>query len=228
MYFLPPFGIPSFPNPQNADKRGLVAVGGKLTPDWLISAYSIGLFPWFEEGEDILWWSPDPRAVLIPSQVKVHKSMVSVFNQKKFELKIDTSFSDVIKNCAIIKRKKQKGTWINSLMIENYIKLHKLGYAHSFEAWKNNKLVGGLYGISIGKIFFGESMFSIESNASKFAFISLCRFLEKNNFDLIDCQQDTAHLRTLGSKMISRMEFLNILKNNQNIEFYISSWKNMF
>jgi len=214
MIFLPPIGKPNFPNPENADENGLVAVGGKLTPDWLVDAYSKGLFPWFNEGYAIMWWSPDPRAVLYPSKVKIHKSMRSVFNQKKFELRINFAFEKVIENCSRMPRKGQDGTWINSLVLKNYIKLHKLGYAHSFEAWKNEELVGGLYGIALGKIFFGESMFSFQANASKFAFISMCRILEDKGFYLIDCQQDTQHMQSLGSELISRVEFLDILKKN--------------
>ncbi|MBN2662486.1 MAG: leucyl/phenylalanyl-tRNA--protein transferase [Bacteroidales bacterium] len=227
MFFLLPFDPPSFPEIENANEDGLLAVGGLLNPTWIIEAYSKGIFPWFNEEQHILWWSPNPRAVMSPSEVKISKSMNVYFNQNIFELKIDADFEQVISNCQKIKRKKQDGTWITDNMLKNYIKLHKKGYAHSFETWQNKKLVGGLYGISLNNAFFGESMFSYQTNASKFAFISMCKILEKNNFLFIDCQMPNNHLSSLGCKTIPRKKFAQLLLESKKYNSLIGNWSKL-
>ena len=228
MIFLPPTEKPNFPIPESANDDGLLAIGGKLTIDWLIEAYSNGIFPWFNDGDPILWWSPNPRATMSPKDIKVQKSMKSIFNQNKYQLKIDSAFENVIEICSNIPRKKQRGTWITKSMKNAYVEMHKKGYAHSFEAWKNDKLVGGLYGISLGKMFFGESMFSTMANASKFAFISMCKILDKNNFSLIDCQMHTNHLESMGCGSVSRAKFLEMLENNKEFTTICGNWSNKF
>lgn len=213
-----------FPPIEKANEEGLVAIGGKLNTDWILEAYSRGIFPWFNENSPILWWSPDPRAVMKPSDVKISKSMKVVFNKSIFQLKIDTAFEQVITHCKTIERKYQDGTWITDKMLENFIKLHQLGYAHSFETWKNNKLVGGLYGLSLGRAFFGESMFSLEANSSKFAFISLNKILKKKNFIFIDCQIPNSHLNSLGCKLMPRNKFASLLQKSNQHKTIIGSW----
>ncbi len=225
---MPVYHIPEeyiFPHPDDADPNGLLGIGGDLHPVRLLLAYEHGIFPWFGEHDPVLWWCPDPRFVLFPEKLKVHKSMRSYFNQNKFRVTYDTEFSSVILACSRIKRNGQKGTWITSEMMDAYNTLHELGYAHSIEVWKDHKLVGGLYGIALGKIFFGESMFSIEPNASKFGFISLVRRLIEQNFQLIDCQQETAHLQSLGAELIPRKEFLEILSKNENLHNSNVAWE---
>lgn len=224
---MPVYHIPEeyiFPHPNDADENGLLGIGGDLDPLRLLLAYEHGIFPWFGEHDPILWWSPDPRFVLYPEKLKVHKSMRPYFNQNKFRVTYDTVFSSVILACSRIKRKGQKGTWITSDMVEAYNTLHDLGYAHSVEVWKDEELVGGLYGVVLGKIFFGESMFSLEPNASKFGFIAMVRKLTKQNFRLIDCQQETAHLKSLGAELIPRQEFLDILHYNDHLDLHKGKW----
>jgi leucyl/phenylalanyl-tRNA--protein transferase len=201
-----------FPNPNEAEDDGLIAVGGSLTVDYLLAAYSQGVFPWFGEGEPILWWSPNPRMVLFPKEFKCSASLLQVIRSKKFEVRVDESFSEVIKNCALIKRKDQEGTWITKKMLEAYIELHKQGFAHSFETYENGKLVGGLYGVSLGRAFFGESMFHKAANASKVAFYYLAQTMIDWQFDFIDAQQSTNHLKSLGAKDIERELFLRLLE----------------
>ena len=181
-----------FPDVEESTEEGIVAVGGDLSVERLILAYSKGIFPWYSSDKSpILWWSPDPRFVLFPENLIVSKSMRPYFNQNKFQVTWDQNFEDVIINCQKIDREDQPGTWITSKMLASYIQLHKKGYAHSVEVWLGNELVGGLYGISLGKVFFGESMFAKVSNASKFGFISLVKQLKQKGFLLIDCQQET-------------------------------------
>jgi leucyl/phenylalanyl-tRNA--protein transferase len=203
-----------FPDPVYANPDGLLAAGGDLSEERLILAYRNGIFPWYAPGDPILWWCPDPRCVLFPEDLKVSKSMRPYFNQRKFEVTYDRCFSEVMQACAKQPRNGQAGTWITREMVEGYTRLHEAGYAHSVEVWKEKELVGGLYGIAIGKVFFGESMFARASNASKFGFISLVRQLEAQGFTLIDCQQETGHLLSLGATTISRPEFLHILRAN--------------
>jgi len=208
--------LPQFPDPRKADSEGIVAIGGDLSITTLLAAYKQGIFPWYNENQPILWWCPDPRFVLIPDDLKVSKSMRPYFNQKKYKVTFDTSFEKVMRTCGKIQRKDQPtGTWITKDMIEGYIDLHHAGYAHSVEVWDGKNLVGGLYGIGIGKIFFGESMFSYRSNASKYGFLILARWLFDNGCTLIDCQQDTEHMRSLGTILLSKEEFWTYVKKNQ-------------
>jgi len=200
-----------FPPVDQADEEGLLAIGGDLSAERLLLAYQNGIFPWYNEDEPICWWSPDPRFVLYPDKLKITKSMQTVLNNGTFRLTINRAFEEVIKNCKSVTRKNQDGTWISPDVQEAYINLHKLGYAHSAEAWVNGELVGGLYGIRLGKIFFGESMFSKVSNASKFAFINYVKQLQKEDVQLIDCQIYTDHLKSLGAMMIERENFINLL-----------------
>lgn len=200
-----------FPPVEQADENGLLAIGGDLSSERLLLAYRSGIFPWFNEEDPICWWSPDPRFVLIPSEIHISKSMQQVFKKRQFEFRIDTAFEQVISNCAAISREGQNGTWITREIKNAYVNLYKLGYAHSAEAWLNNQLVGGLYGIRLGKVFFGESMFSHFSNASKFAFISYVQQLQKESVELIDCQLHTHHLESLGARMIDREDFIGLL-----------------
>jgi leucyl/phenylalanyl-tRNA--protein transferase len=218
-----------FPDVEESTEEGIVAVGGDLSVERLILAYSKGIFPWYSSDKSpILWWSPDPRFVLFPENLIVSKSMRPYFNQNKFQVTWDQNFEDVIINCQKIDREDQPGTWITSKMLASYIQLHKNGYAHSVEVWLGNELVGGLYGISLGKVFFGESMFAKVSNASKFGFISLVKQLKQKGFLLIDCQQETKHLESLGAAAIKRKDFIEFLNNNDIEETYLGSWENYF
>jgi leucyl/phenylalanyl-tRNA--protein transferase len=199
-----------FPPIETALEDGLLAMGGDLSTERLIKAYQEGIFPWYE-GETPLWWSPNPRFVLYPAQLKVSATMKQVMNRNEFVFKTNTAFNQVIANCKKIKRQGQHGTWITSAVEKAYTILHELGIAHSAEAWENDTLVGGLYGIKMGKLFFGESMFSNQSNASKFAFISYVKQLEAEGIVLIDCQVYTEHLESLGAEMIDRNLFKQLL-----------------
>lgn len=200
-----------FPSLDHTDEEGLLAIGGDLSPERLLLAYKSGIFPWFNEGSPILWWSPDPRMVLFPHQVKVSKSMQKIIDGKRFALTKNRVFDQVIDQCAIIPRPGQKGTWIGPEMKSAYQKLHALGHATSYEVWEGGELVGGLYGVDLGHVFCGESMFSKRSNASKFAFIHLAQDLQKKNYRLIDCQVYNPHLESLGAEEISRDNFIGIL-----------------
>ena len=203
-----------FPNPSEANQDGLLAVGGNLSPERLLLAYNSGIFPWFNDDEMIMWWSPNPRMVMFPKELKVHKSMRQLFNQQKFKVTYNTHFKDVITACSEIERPDQDGTWITSQMIDAYTELHLQGVATSVEVWQDNLLVGGLYGIYLKdkQLFCGESMFTKVSNASKYGFISLVRKLESEGVKLIDCQMHTNHLERLGAKEISRESFLEFIK----------------
>jgi leucyl/phenylalanyl-tRNA--protein transferase len=204
----------SFPDPALASSDGLLAVGGDLAPERLLEAYKWGIFPWYNEDDPILWWSPDPRFVLFPAELRVTKSMRPYLNQPKFQISFDQSFEQVMRACQSTRRAHQPGSWIHEDMIEAYTKLHFMGYAHSVEVWQEGQLVGGLYGICLGKIFFGESMFARVSNASKFGFIRLVHWLQARDFQLIDCQQETTHLVSLGARAISRTDFMARLQDN--------------
>ena len=199
-----------FPPIESALEDGLLAMGGDLSTERLIKAYQEGIFPWYE-GETPLWWSPNPRFVIYPANLKVSATMKQVIKRQEFEFKTNTAFDQVIANCKKIKRAGQQGTWITPAVEKAYNILHQLGIAHSAEAWKGGTLVGGLYGIKMGKLFFGESMFSKESNASKFAFISYVKQLEAEGIVLIDCQVNTDHLESLGAEMIDRDLFKQLL-----------------
>lgn len=201
-----------FPDVEKADEDGLLAVGGDLSPERLLLAYKNGIFPWFNEDSMILWWSPDPRMVLFPEKVKISKSMAQVIKSNRFRITWNTEFEKVINACSAIIRKGQHGTWITPEMKSAYLKLHQMGIAKSIEVWENDVLVGGLYGIDLGNVFCGESMFSRTSNASKFAFICLAKELQQKKYRLIDCQVYTAHLESLGAEEIPRKQFIAILK----------------
>jgi len=203
-----------FPDPELTDAEGLLAIGGNLSPQMLVNAYRIGAFPWFNENDPILWWCPDPRLVLFPKEVKVSKSMKQVLKKGGFTFSINQDFESVIKACSALRV--EEGTWISPEMIDAYVQLHYLGLASSVEVWQNNALVGGLYGVQLGKVFYGESMFSVVSNASKAALIYWCLHCLSAGIELIDCQQSTAHLKSMGAKEISRKAFINLL--NQLIE----------
>ena len=203
-----------FPPVEMATEEGIVAIGGDLGVERLLLAYRSGIFPWYSEDEPIVWWSPDPRFVLFPEKLRVTKSMQSVLNNGTFRFTINRDFTAVLQNCKTITRKEQEGTWITPAVQNTYTHLHELGYAHSAEAWMNGELVGGLYGIRLGNVFFGESMFSKVSNASKFAFINYVRQLQKENVMLIDCQVYTPHLESLGAKMIARKKFIELLSQH--------------
>jgi len=207
-------GNMTFPDPNQATEDGLVAIGGDLSSQRLLTAYHSGIFPWYNENEPILWWSPNPRMVLFPEQFKVSKSLRKTIRSGKFTVTFNTCFENVIQACASIERKGQKGTWITPAMIEAYCRLHRGNHAVSVEVWEQDKLVGGLYGIDLKdkKIFCGESMFSLVSDASKVAFYFLVHYALKNNYQLIDCQVYNAHTASLGAVEISRQEFLDYLK----------------
>lgn len=199
-----------FPPVSAADPDGLLAVGGDLSPERLLVAYRSGIFPWYNE-EPILWWSPDPRFVLFPAELKISKSMRPILHRPAFRFSINEAFTAVMEECMQVTRPGQDGTWINSDMIAAYTTLHHRGYALSAEAWEGKKLVGGLYGVRMGQVFFGESMFSRQSNASKFAFIRLVQYLEQDGVNMIDCQVYTEHLESLGARMIPRKTFIQNL-----------------
>lgn len=197
-----------FPDVEDALPDGLLAIGGDLSTERLIHAYRQGIFPWFDD-DTPMWWSPDPRFVLFPDELKVSKSMKQLLKKNAFDFKTNSDFATVITNCKQTLRKDQDGTWITNEVRDAYIQLHKLGYAHSAESWQDGELVGGLYGIKIGKAFFGESMFSHRSNASKYAFIKMVQHLKEEGVQLIDCQIHTNHLESLGARMIPRADFIN-------------------
>lgn len=199
-----------FPPAEDALDDGLLAIGADLSVERLLLAYRNGIFPWFDDDVP-MWWCPDPRFVLYPDELNVSKSMKQVIKRGSFECRINTSFDKVIANCKAVTREGQDGTWITNDVEVAYIQLHKLGYAHSAEAWQDGELVGGLYGIRMGNVFFGESMFSHVSNASKFAFINYVEQLKAEGLVLIDCQVYTEHLESLGARMIPRSKFLEIL-----------------
>ena len=191
--------------------NGLLAAGGDLSPQRLLAAYRRGIFPWYSAGDPLLWWSPDPRMVLIPEQLKISRSLARTLRQAPYEVRLDTAFADVIKACAKAPRDGQNGTWISSEMQSAYSELHRLGYAHSVETWRGGSLVGGLYGVALGQAFFGESMFSHVTDASKIALAHLCALLQQKSFGIIDCQMETNHLSSLGASPISRTEFATML-----------------
>ena len=211
MYFLSKALF--FPPVSEADEDGILAIGGDLSPERLLLAYKNGIFPWFESDDPILWWSPDPRMVLFFDELVISKSMRNILNRNIFKVTFNQNFREVISNCKNMKRNGQSGTWITNDMTEAYIRLHELGIAKSVEVWENDRLVGGLYGVDLGDVFCGESMFSKVSNASKVAFIALAKKLQNENYKLLDCQVYNDHLATLGCREIERENFIQILKN---------------
>ena len=208
-------GNDSFPAVHTAlrEPNGLLCAGADLSPQRLLSAYSLGIFPWFNEGEPILWWSPDPRMVLIPAEMKVSRSLAKTLRRGTFEIRLDTAFDQVMSECAA-PRSAHGGTWISPRMQAAYGRLHELGHAHSVESWRDGKLAGGLYGVALGRVFYGESMFCRETDASKVALAHLARYLEQAGFAMIDCQMTTDHLASLGGKEVPRAEFTRRLRQN--------------
>ena len=213
-----------FPPAEGAE-NGIVAIGGDLSQERLLNAYKRGIFPWYSEGEPIIWWCPDPRFVLFPDDLHISKSMHRVLNSNMFSVTLDTNFPLVIRQCAEVSRKDEDGTWITEEMIAAYCRLHESGYAHSVEVWKNNMMVGGIYGVSLGKLFFAESMFHTETNASKLAFIRLTQLLRQKEFMLLDAQVYTKHVESLGAKEISRKEFMLLLQKGLQYESWTGRWK---
>ena len=199
--------IPLFPPVEEAEADGLLAVGGDLTKERLLAAYRQGIFPWYEFGQPILWWCPNPRLVLFPKELKISRSLRKVLRKKDFKISFDSAFSNVIKACADVRTKQGKGTWIIPEMQQAYTELHQEGYAHSVESWLNGELVGGLYGISLGQCFFGESMFSTVNDSSKVALVALAEFSKQVGIKIIDCQMTTQHLLSLGAQEIDRKSF---------------------
>ncbi len=215
---------PVFPDVEQAlvDPDGLLAIGGDLSPARLLEAYRHGIFPWYSEDEPILWWAPNPRAVLLPEEFSCSKSLAKNIRQNKFEVSVDQCFDEVIQNCATLRL--ESGTWITDEMLAAYKQLHQLGHAHSIETWYEGELAGGLYGIRIGSVFFGESMFSLKPDASKVALAQLVRLCEDSGIPLIDCQQPSAHLSRLGSRLIKRDKFTSLLQENTIREPLLSHW----
>ena len=214
----------AFPSPHLASKSGLLAVGGDLGQNRILCAYRFGIFPWFSKDDPVMWWSPDPRLVLYPDEIRVARSLKKIIKKGIFKITADTAFEQVINQCARVRLQNNEETWIVDDMIHAYIGLYESGIAHSVEAWHNNKLVGGLYGVSIGKCFFGESMFTIESNASKVAFVRLVEYLKQSSFQIIDCQVTTAHLMRFGARMISRKLFIRQLQKAVNEPYFCDRW----
>lgn len=211
---IPWLGLsPAFPPVDTAqeDPDGLLAAGGELTLPWLARAYGQGIFPWFSRGEPILWWSPSERMVLLPGQLKVSRSLDKTLRNRAYEVRCDSAFESVIRACAGAPREGQGGTWIVDEMVDAYVALHRAGHAHSFETWMDGELVGGLYGVAFGRMFYGESMFHRARDASKIAFVHMARYLEANGFAMIDCQFHTPHLASLGASLVSRQRFVAAL-----------------
>jgi leucyl/phenylalanyl-tRNA--protein transferase len=215
-----------FPPVHLTSEGGILAIGGDLSPGRLLEAYRQGIFPWYSEGDPIVWWSPDPRFVLFLDELRVSRSMKKVLRHNVFRITYDHSFKEVVEYCRKARRKK-KGTWITHEMLEAYSILHTLGFAHSAEAWHGDKLVGGIYGVSIGRCYFGESMFSLMSNASKVALIHLVHKLKELKFEFLDCQVHTDHLESLGARYVSRDDFLNLLTAGLMYETLRGNWRYM-
>jgi leucyl/phenylalanyl-tRNA---protein transferase len=215
----------AFPPVERAlsEPDGLLAAGGDLSPPRLLEAYRRGIFPWYSRGQPILWWCPDPRAVLIPQHIKVSRSLAKTIRNRGFETKIDQSFREVLRYCGSTELR-PGGTWLSPEMRAAYLRLHKLGYAHSVETWLNDRLVGGLYGIAIGNVFFGESMFSLERDASKVALKRLCDELVARGFQIIDCQMATPHLMSLGAELIPRLDFIQLLSAHVGEDLTPRAW----
>ncbi len=222
----PANGAHSFPPVEYAfrEPNGLLAAGGDLAPARLINAYRCGIFPWYSDGQPILWWSPDPRAVLFPSRLKVSRSLRKTLKKGEFKVTLDTAFRQVMQGCAA-PRTDGAGTWITSEMLDAYCRLHEMGIAHSVEAWRGDELAGGLYGIAIGRVFFGESMFSRVTDASKVAFVHLVRQLERWGYAVIDCQVGSGHLQSLGAEDISRAGFKKLLEQWRDIPGHPAPWR---
>ena len=214
-----------FPDPRTADADGLLAAGGDLSIESLVTAYSRGIFPWYDSHSPILWWSPDPRLVLFPSRFNMSDSLKQRIRSEKYVVRTDSKFEDVINHCAEIRRKGQRGTWITDEMKSAYVNLHHEGLAHSFETFYNGELAGGLYGVSLGKAFFGESMFHLKTDASKIAMAALVKWSVDHDFHFIDAQQSTAHLKSMGAEEIRRAKFLKILEEAIRFPTLKGRWK---
>ena len=214
----------AFPPPERARRDGLLAIGGDLSPERILLAYSMGIFPWYSDDSPILWWSSDPRVVLLPDEFVCSKRLGRTIRQGRFEVRFDTAFGEGIRQGATVPRPGQDGTWITEEMIEAYVELHRLGFAHSVETWRAGQLVGGMYGISLGGMFFGESMFRLERDASKVAFAALVARARAWDFSLIDCQMHTEHLASLGAREIRRREFLERLADNTSLATRRGPW----
>lgn len=229
LQWLRPDSTSAFPAVETSldEPEGLLAAGGDLSIERLVRAYKEGIFPWYSDGEPILWWAPDPRFVLLPEQLKISRSLGKNVRNNKFEIRMDTAFEEVISICASQPRKDQPGTWITDEMKQAYIDMHYAGHAHCVECWDGDELIGGLYGIHTGQVFCGESMFSKQSNASKIALVHLCQFLNLNGFKLIDSQVYTEHLERLGAQMISRSEYINILQQAHQVVMP-TNWSDLF
>ncbi len=225
-YFIPPLSLYSytFPDPRYASDEGLLAYGGDLSPNRILTAYRKGIFPWYSEGDPILWWSPDPRLLLYPKEFKVSRSFARVLRNRGFEVTFDRDFAAVIQKCAQVPREGQNGTWLNMHMQEAYELLHMQGFGHSVEVWLDGKLAGGLYGLAMGKAFFGESMFSLVSNASKVALKALSDVLAARGYDFIDCQMKTDHLMRLGAVEVGRESYLEQLEETLAKSSDIGKW----
>ena len=214
-----------FPPPHLASKDGLLAVGGDLSQKRLLLAYRMGIFPWFSNNEPILWWSPDPRLVLYPHEIRISKTLKRISKKDMFSVTMDLAFNEVINQCAQVRLQKNQGTWIVKEMIDAYCNLHESGFAHSVEVWLHGDLVGGLYGVSLGMCFFGESMFTLVNNASNVGLVKLVEHLKKLSFDLIDCQVTTEHLIRFGAREISRTIFLNQLEESLKASTRKGKWE---
>ncbi len=201
-----------FPSPRLASENGILAIGGDLSEERLLTAYRQGIFPWYSQEEPIVWWSPDPRLVVYPDEIRIARSLEKIIRKGIYDITFDTAFEQVIRSCADVRLKKDEGTWIVEDMIKAYCRLHDSGYAHSVEAWCEGELAGGLYGVSMGRCFFGESMFTRKSNASKVAFVKLVEYLKNRSFKIIDCQVESDHLFRLGARLIPRKLFLQQLE----------------
>jgi leucyl/phenylalanyl-tRNA--protein transferase len=227
-YYIPPlskYSSSSFPDPRLASDEGLLAYGGDLSSSRLLFAYKQGIFPWYSEGDPILWWSPNPRLLLYPEKFKVRKSFRRVLRSGKFTVTFDKAFPEVIKQCASVYREGQESSWIVDEIIEAYTRLHEEGFAHSVEVYKDDELVGGLYGVAFGRAFFGESMFSLVPDASKVAFKALSDVLGSRGYDFIDCQMKTEHMQRLGAEVVQRDIFLDALEESIHKETDIGSWE---
>jgi len=214
-----------FPPPQLASRHGLLAVGGDLSRKRLLLAYRMGIFPWFSNDEPIMWWSPDPRLVLYPREIKISKTLKKIIKKNAFKVTMDLAFNEVINHCADVRLKKDQGTWIVKEMMDAYCRLHESGFAHSVEAWHQGELAGGLYGVSLGKCFFGESMFTRISNASNVALVKLVEYLNALSFDMIDCQIPTNHLVRFGAKEVPRDRFLAQLEKSLEFPTKKGKWE---
>lgn len=217
-----------FPSPEQADSEGLLAIGGDLSPERLVLAYSSGIFPWYSEGEPILWWSPDPRMVIRPDEFRPSTSLRKWAKKQAVRVSMDEDFESVMRACSHAPRPGQEGTWITPAMLASYRALHEMGIAHSIECWEGEELVGGLYGLSLGKVFFGESMFSKVSNASKLAFWALNQYADSTGIQFVDCQLHNNHLESLGAYTIPRKEYLQWLYAAMEHETKQESWTQNF